>query len=223
MTDCAAKSLLYEQFARVGKALASPARLELLDVLAQGERSVEELAAVARMRLSNASAQLQVLASAGLATSRRSGRRVYYRLASDAAGLLAEQVQQFACERLAEAERAARGYLGEVAVLEPVSQEELYRRIQAGNVLVLDVRPAAEYAAAHISGAVGIPHDQLPGRLDELPGQAEIVAYCRGPYCVMAPAAVRILRGHGYTARPLEGGLPGWRRAGLPITTRTAA
>jgi rhodanese-related sulfurtransferase len=223
MTDRVAKTLLYEQFARVGKALASPARLELLDLLAQGERGVEDLADAAGLRLSNASAQLQVLASAGLAASRRSGRRVYYRLAGDAAGLLAEQVQQFACERLAEAERAARGYLGDVTVLEPVSREELSRRIQAGDVLVLDVRPAAEYAAAHISGAVGIPHDELSARLAELPAGAEIVAYCRGRYCVMAPSAVRILRQHGYAAWPLEGGLPEWRRAGLPVTTTAAA
>ena len=144
MTDRVAKTLLYEQFARVGKALASPVRLELLDLLAQGERGVEDLAGAAGLRLSNASAQLQVLASAGLATCRRSGRRVYYRLAGDAAGLLAAHVQQFACERLAEAERAARGYLGDVAALEPVSREELARRIQAGDVLVLDVRPAPD-------------------------------------------------------------------------------
>ena len=213
MTDRVAKTLLYEQFARVGKALASPVRLELLDLLAQGERGVEDLAGAAGLRLSNASAQLQVLASAGLATCRRSGRRVYYRLPGDAAGLLAAHVQQFACERLAETERAARGYLGDVAALEPVSREELARRIQAGDVLVLDVRPAAEYAAGHITGAVGIPHDELSARLSELPGGTEIVAYCRGRYCVMAPEAVRFLRQHRYAARPLEGGLPEWRRA----------
>jgi rhodanese-related sulfurtransferase len=223
LTERAAKIAMYEQFARVGKALASPSRLELLDLLAQGERGVGDLAAVARLRVSNASAQLQVLASAGLATGRRSGRRVCYRLSGDAAGLLAERVQQFACGRLAEAERAARGYLGDVAALAPVSQQDLYRRIRAGGVLVLDVRPGAEYAAAHIAGAVGIPHDELPGRLGELPGDAEIVAYCRGRYCVMAPAAVRVLREHGYPARPLEGGLPEWRRAGLPVSTGAAA
>ena len=223
MTDREAKTLLYEQFARVGKALASPTRLELLDLLAQGERGVEDLAGAAGLRLSNASAQLQVLASAGLATCRRSGRRVYYRLAGDAAGLLAAHVQQFACERLAEAERAARGYLGDVAALQPVSREELARRIQAGDVLVLDVRPAAEFAAGHITGAVGIPHDELSARLSELPGGTEIVAYCRGRYCVMAPEAVRFLRHHGYAARPLQDGLPEWRLAGLPVTTRAAA
>lgn len=223
MTDRVAKTLLYEQFARVGKALASPVRLELLDLLTQGERGVEDLAGAAGLRLSNASAQLQVLASAGLATCRRSGRRVYYRLAGDAAGLLAAHLQQFACERLAETERAARGYLGDVAALEPVSREELARRIQAGDVLVLDVRPAAEYAAGHITGAVGIPHDELSARLSELPGSTEIVAYCRGRYCVMAPEAVRILRRHGYAARPLQDGLPEWRRAGLPVTTMAAA
>ena len=223
MTDRAAKTRLYEQFARVGQALASPARLELLDLLAQGERGVEDLAGAAGLRLSNASAQLQVLASAGLATRRRSGRRVYYRLADDAAGLLAADVQQFASERLAEAGRAACGYLGDVDALQPVSQEELTRRIQAGDVLVVDVRPAAEYAAGHIPGALGIPHDELRARLGELPARTEIVAYCRGRYCVMAPEAVRILRRHGYAARPLEGGLPEWRRAGRPVTSDAAA
>ena len=219
----ARKLALYEQFARVGKALANPARLELLDLLAQGERSVEELAGAAGMKVSNTSAQLRTLAAAGLAASRRDGLRICYRLAGDEVAALAGQVQDFAAARLAEAERAARGYLGDVAALEPVAQDELLRRMRDEQVLVLDVRPVAEYAAGHIPGAVSVPHDQLAARLAELPAGAGIVAYCRGRYCVFAPDAVRLLRSRGFSARPLEGGMPGWRLAGLPVTAGASA
>ena len=132
-------------------------------------------------------------------------------------------MQQFAASRLAEVEAAARGYLGDVAALEPVAQDELSRRLDDGQVLVLDVRPAAEYAAGHIPGALNVPHDQLAARLAELPPGVDIVAYCRGRYCVFAPDAVRLLRERGFSARPLDGGLPGWRLAGLPVATGTAA
>jgi rhodanese-related sulfurtransferase/DNA-binding transcriptional ArsR family regulator len=217
------KMALYEQFARVGKALANPVRLELLDLLAQGERSVEDLAAAARMKTSNTSAQLHALAAAGLVASRRDGVRIYYGLADPGVAALAGQVQDFAASRLAEAEQAARSYLGDVAALEPVAQDELFRRLREGRVLVLDVRPEAEYAAGHIPGAVNVPHDQLAARLAELPTGTDIVAYCRGRYCVFAPDAVRLLRQHGFSARPLEGGLPGWRLAGLPVTAAASA
>jgi rhodanese-related sulfurtransferase len=219
----ARKMAMYEQFARAGKALANPARLELLDLLAQGERSVEELAAAAAMKVSNTSAQLRALAGAGLVASRRDGVRIYYRLADQNVSAFVGRVQDFAASRLADAEQAARGYLGDVAALEPVARDELARRLRDGQVLVLDVRPGAEYAAGHIPGAVSMPHDQLAARLAELPQGADIVAYCRGQYCVFAPDAVRLLRARGFSARPLEGGLPDWRHAGLPVTTGARA
>lgn len=215
----ARKSALYEQFAQVGKALGNPARLELLELLGQGERSVEELCAASGMKLSNTSAQLRALAQAGLVTTRRDGVRVFYRLADEEVAVLIEQVQGLAVRRLAEAERAARAYLGDLDALEPVGLEELARRSEAGEVLVLDVRPAAEFEAGHIPGAIGVPYDQVVSRLAELPRDTEIVAYCRGRYCVYAPQAVRALREHGFTARVADGGMPEWRRSGRPVAS----
>src|SRR5215471_11882207 len=213
------KAVLYEQFARIGKALSNPARLELVDLLAQRERSVEELAEAAGMKVSNTSAQLRALMMAGLLLTRRSGTRIYYRLADEQVAAFVDQVKDLARARLGAAERAARDYLGDVAALEPVGQRELARRLDEGDVLVLDVRPQAEYAAGHIPGAINLPHDRLAASLAGLPSGADIVAYCRGRYCVFAPDAVQIGRAHGYTAWPLDGGMPEWRRAGLPVAT----
>jgi rhodanese-related sulfurtransferase len=217
------KLALYGQFARIGKALANPVRLVLLDLLAQRECSVEELAEEAGMKVGNTSAQLKVLTSAGLLATRRSGTRVFYRLADEGVGGFVELVQEFAAARLIEVERAAHDYLGDVAALEPIAQEELAKRLEAGDVVVVDVRSAAEYAAGHIPGAINVPHDQLLARLAELPVEANVVAYCRSRYCVFAPEAVRLLRDHGYMARPLDGGLPSWRRAELPVAVESVS
>jgi rhodanese-related sulfurtransferase len=217
------KAVLYAQFARVGKALSNPVRLQLLELLAQGERSVDELAAAAGMRVGNTSAQLKVLVSAGLLIGRRSGSWVFYRIADDEVGAFVERMKDLARARLAAADDAAHAYLGDVAALEPVGIDELSRRVDAGEVVVLDVRPPAEYAAGHIPGALNIPLDRLADRLADLPADAEVVAYCRGRYCVMAPEAARLLRTHGYAARPLDGGLPEWRRTGLPVVADAAS
>ncbi|HUZ38890.1 MAG TPA: metalloregulator ArsR/SmtB family transcription factor, partial [Streptosporangiaceae bacterium] len=206
---------LYEQFARVGKAMASPRRLELLDLLAQGERSVEELAAAAGLGLSSCSAHLQVLHHARLVSTRKRGTHVFYSLASDDVARLYAGVRDTAAALLTEVAPARDAYLG--GNVEEVTRDELLRRLGAGDVTVLDVRPAAEFAAGHIPGAISIPIDQLAQRLAELPAGAEIVAYCRGPYCVFAHDAVRLLRADRRPARRLIGGLPEWRLAGLPV------
>ncbi|MFE3450328.1 ArsR/SmtB family transcription factor [Nonomuraea sp. NPDC059194] len=219
MSDRGRKSQLYEQFARLGKALANPLRLELIDVLAQGERSVEDLALACGLKLSNTSAQLKVLYSTGLLKTRRDGTRVFYRLADDSVHAFVESMKLLAASSLAEVERAARDYLGDDQDLAPVSRPELAEMLDTGEVLVIDVRPEAEFEAGHIPGALSIPHDQVATRLAELPNGKTIVAYCRGRFCVMAPNAVRLLRGFGYDARTLEDGLPEWRGAGLPVAS----
>src|SRR5262249_12047306 len=201
------KAVLYEQFARIGKALSNPARLELVDLLAQGERSVEELAEAAGMKVSNTSAQLRALMMAGLLLTRRSGPRIYYRLADEQVAAFVDQVKDLARSRLASAEGAARDYLGDVAALEPVGQGELARRLDEGDVVVLDVRPQAEYAAGHIPGAINLPHDRLAASLAELPSGADIVAYCRGRYCGFAPGGVRPRPRHRHPAGPLCAGM----------------
>ena len=210
------KDALYEQLARAGKALASGKRLEVLDLLAQGERSVDAIADSTGMSVTNTSAHLQVLRSAGLLHARKAGTRVYYRLAGDDVTRLVIALRDLARARLGDVERAARDYL-HAPDDEPVSRAELQRRLRRGDVVVVDVRPGEEYAAGHISGALSIPVDELEARLDELPEDTDIVAYCRGPLCVYAPQAVTTLRHHGRSARRLDGGFPEWRLDALPV------
>jgi rhodanese-related sulfurtransferase len=219
MGDRAAKTALFDEFARAAKALASGRRIELLDVLANGERTVEALAGEVGLTVANTSQHLQILRQAGLVSSRREGTSIHYRLAAPEVFELWRTLRTLAASRLAEVERLAAAYLGSRDELQPVTREELTRRLQDGdNLVVLDVRPAAEYAASHLPGAVSIPFAELRWRLAELPGDREIVAYCRGPYCAFAHEAVSVLRDEGFAARRLEDGLPEWQAAGLAVT-----
>jgi rhodanese-related sulfurtransferase len=219
MANRAAKVALFDEFARAGKALASGRRLELLDVLANGERTVEALASEVGLSVANTSQHLQVLRQAGLVTSRREGTSVHYRLAGPEVFELWRSLRTLSANRLAEVERLAAAYLGASEQLEPITREELVRRLEAGDdLVVLDVRPAAEHAAGHLPGAVSIPVGELRRRLAELPTDREVVAYCRGPYCAFAHDAVELLCEEGFTARRLEDGLPEWQAAGLAVT-----
>jgi rhodanese-related sulfurtransferase/DNA-binding transcriptional ArsR family regulator len=217
-SDREAKDALNEQFASIGKAFASSHRVEIVDLLAQGERSVDVLAAQAGITLALASSHLQVLRRAGLVVARREGARVVYRLAGDDVYSLLAAIRKFAADRLAETDRAARAYLGYADALEPVTREDLLARVKAGSAVVLDLRPVEEYRAGHIAGALSVPLEELERHLSELPAASEIVAYCRGPFCALAPDGVALLRRHGLSARRLEDGFPEWRLAGLPIT-----
>jgi rhodanese-related sulfurtransferase len=219
MADRGTKIALFDEFARVGGALASGRRIELLDVLANGERTVEALAGEAGLSVANTSHHLQVLRQAGLVTTRREGTSIHYRLAGPEVFELWRSLRALAASRLAEVERLAAAYVGGRDELEPVTREELARRLRDGDpVVVLDVRPAAEHAAGHLPGAVSIPVGELRRRLAELPRDREVVAYCRGPYCAFAHEAVALLRAEGVAARRLEDGLPEWRAAGLAVT-----
>ena len=216
------KDALFEQFARVGKALSNPKRLELIDLLAQGERTVEAIARAAGLGVTSCSAHLQALKHANLVATRRAGTKVFYRLAgADVADLYA-RLRTVATAHSAEAVAARDAYLGHPDT-DPVDRDELLRRTHTGEVTVLDVRPAEEYAGGHIPGAVSIPLDQLATRLADLPADTEIVAYCRGAYCVLAVDAVRLLTTHGRRARRLADGMLEWRLADLPVATGAAA
>ncbi|MEU3163101.1 metalloregulator ArsR/SmtB family transcription factor [Streptosporangium sp. NPDC006930] len=210
---------IYRQLARIGRTLASPVRLRLLDVLDQRERTVEQLSESAGIPLKNTSAQLQQLRAAHLVTSGRDGTRIYYRLADERVSRFLGELQDFAAVRLADLREAVSEHLGEVAVLEAVTAEELAGRLTDPDIVVVDVRSAADHALGHVPGAVSVPLAELRDRLDELPADVEIVAYCGGPYCVVSPEAVRLLRDHGFRARPLEGGLARWRRTGNRLRT----
>jgi rhodanese-related sulfurtransferase len=218
MGDRSAKVALFDELARAAKALASGRRIELLDVLANGERTVEALAGEVGLSVANTSQHLQILRQAGLVGSRRQGTSVHYRLAGPEVFELWRTLRTLAASRLAEVERLAVAYLGGRDDLEPVTREELARRLEDGDdLVVLDVRPAAEYAAGHLPGAVSIPVGELRRRLAELPADREVVAYCRGPYCAFAHEAVAVLREAGVSARRLEDGLPEWQAAGLAV------
>lgn len=216
-----AKARLFEQFAVVGKALGNAKRLELLDLLAQGPRSVEGLAAAAGLGLTTCSANLQTLRQAGLVATRRDKTKVIYSLAGPDVAALYAGLRTVAQTHLAETDRARLAYLGSED-LEEVPRAELLRRAETGDVVVLDVRPEEEYAAAHIPGAVSVPVAQLAERLAELPPDLEVVAYCRGAYCVLAHDAVRLLRAQGRAARKLVDGMLEWKLAGLPVTSGAA-
>jgi rhodanese-related sulfurtransferase len=211
------KDQLFEQFARIGKALANAHRLELLDLLAQGERTVEDLARETAMPVANASQHLQTLRAAQLVEVRREGLYAYYRLADEDVFRVWQSVRGLGERRLAEIDRVTRTYLEDRESLEVVGAEELMQRLQDENVVILDVRPEEEYRAGHIPGALSIPVERLEARLRDIPRDLEVIAYCRGPYCVFADEAVRLLHEHGYRARRFEEGLPDWRAAGLPV------
>jgi rhodanese-related sulfurtransferase/DNA-binding HxlR family transcriptional regulator len=217
MGSRAAKDSLFDAFAAAARALASGRRAEIVDVLAQGERSVEELAGEVGQSLANTSHHLRTLARAGLVDTRRDGTRIFYRLAGDRVAELWAAMRDVAAEHVAGIDRLAEAYLGDRSGLRTVDRRELAGLVAAGEVTVIDVRPPAEYAAGHIPGARSIPPGEVQRHLGELPVDTEIVAYCRGPYCVYADEAVRELSRHGHRARRLEDGFPEWRRAGLPV------
>jgi rhodanese-related sulfurtransferase len=216
------KQRLYEQFGRIGKALAAPPRLELLDLLAQGERSVESLANEAALTMGNASAHLQVLREARLVESRKEGVFVYYRLAGEHVFPLLRSLHAVAESQLAEVDQLVRTYLGSRKELDAITSAELLTRMKKGTVIVLDCRPIEEYRAGHIAGAVSIPYDEVARRMRELPRGKEIVAYCRGAYCVYADQAVETLKAKRRKALRLEDGFLEWRAAGFPMSIAAA-
>ncbi|GMR08628.1 MAG: metalloregulator ArsR/SmtB family transcription factor [Gammaproteobacteria bacterium] len=216
------KQDLFSQFARVGKALGNGNRLELLEFLAQGERSVEDLSKVAGLSVANTSQHLQHLRQAGLVTSRKDGLKVHYRLSGDDVIHLLDALRGVAERRLADVERLISTYLTVKDDLEPIPANELLKRARQGLVTVLDVRPAEEYAAGHVPGAINVPLAELENQLDKLDPRQEIVAYCRGPHCILAFDAVARLRDKGLKARRLEDGYPEWKAGGHPTEKDTA-
>jgi rhodanese-related sulfurtransferase len=213
------KDAIYVQFARIGHALASPKRIELLDLLAQGEKTVELLAEHAAMPVKNTSAHLRALRHAHLVDTRRDGTFIHYRLAGDGVDSFVRSLQDLGRKRLAEVEQVARLYLEDRDEMEPVTLVELRKLMRNDEVTVIDVRPAEEYEAGHIPGAISIPVLELKRRLGEVSKRKEIIAYCRGPYCVYSLEAVTLLRKQGYRARRADEGLPDWRARGLPVAS----
>lgn len=217
------KQNLFAQFARVGKALSNGNRLELLEFLAQGERSVDELSKVAGLTVANTSQHLQQLRQVGLVNPRKEGLKVYYSISGDDVVLLLDALRQVAERHVADVDKLVNTYLTVKDSLEPIPRTELLERAQDGLIIVLDVRPPEEYAAGHVPGAINIPLSELEQRLDELGHDQEIVAYCRGPHCVLAFDAVACLREKGLKARRLEDGYPEWKTAGLPVEQKDDA
>ena len=217
MSERSPKSRLYEELSRIGRALGSAGRLELLEILAQGERSVEVLARHSGLSVANTSHHLQALREARLVEAHKEGLFVYYHLTSPEVFRVVQRIRELGEQHIAEVDRILRSYFGQRDELEPVRRDELLERAKMGTVIVLDVRPAEEYRAGHIPGAMSVPVDQLEQRLADLPADKEIVAYCRGPYCVMSYSAVDALRARGRRARRLVDGFPEWRAEGLPI------
>jgi len=217
MGDRETKDALFDAFAEVAKALASGRRAEIVDVLAQGERSVEDVAGELGQSLANTSHHLRTLARAGLVRTRREGTRIFYGLASDQVAVLWAAMRDVAAEHVAGIERLSDAYLGDRSSFRAISRKELADRLHRGDLVVLDVRPEAEFRSGHIAGARSVPISELRRSLRGLPKGDEVVAYCRGPYCVFADDAVRELRRRGYAARRLEDGFPEWKRAGLAV------
>ena len=217
MADHRAKAALYDTLVEAARALGNGRRAELVDVLAQGERSVDELAGEIEQTVANTSQHLQRLLRSGLVRSRRDGTRIYYSLSSPVVLTLWQTMRQAAEEHAAGLQQLAEDYLGDRSTLRSITRDQLRERLRDGDVVVLDVRPVPEYAAGHISGAVCIPVDDLTSRLGEIPSGADVVAYCRGPYCVYADDAVRLLEENGFSAARLEDGFPEWLAAGLPL------
>lgn len=213
------KDQMYEQFSRVVRAMANPHRLELIDLLAQGERTVEDLAHQTALSIANASQHLQTLRAAQLVEVRREGLYAYYRLGDENVFRVWQAIRDLGESRLAEIDRIVRTFLSNREDLEAVSASELLARLQTNGVVVLDVRPKDEYRAGHIPGARSVPVSELEPALADIPRDHEVIAYCRGPYCVFADEAVELLTARGYKAKRLHGGLPDWRAAGLPVET----
>jgi rhodanese-related sulfurtransferase/predicted transcriptional regulator len=216
-THRAFKNQLFEQFARIGKALANPHRLELLDLLAQGERTVENLAQETSMSVASTSRHLQALRAARLVEVRREGLYAYYQLADEQVFVMWQAIRNLGEARLAEIALLVQTFLKDRESLEAVDAEELLARLQDESVIILDVRPEEEYRAGHIPSARSVPVERLEAYLEEIPKDREIIAYCRGPYCVFSDEAVALLRSRGYRARRLAQGLPDWRAAGMPV------
>ncbi len=213
------KHALFAQFARIGKALSNPNRLEIIEFLAQGERSVDTLASISGLSVANTSQHLQQLRQAGLVETRKEGQRVFYRLSGNDVVSLLDAVRQVADRHLTDVSNLVNTYLTAKDDMEPIANDELMKRVKMGDVTILDVQPPDEYAAGHLPGAINVPLNELPEHLLGLKTGKEIVAYCRGPYCVLSYDAVALLRESGVSARRMQAGYPEWKLAGLPVET----